>query len=190
MKLFKYILFITLLICGITSFALSLDNYENCRQAQNEIQDSSNTKNWNQLKIASTKVQVECTATHTPQSLTEEVSYQFGMAELMLGNLESSFQVANRCIATYYFSPRCHMLISTYFYVSKDLMKLKESLDRGLTVSNVVAKRLTTDLKNFEKLKSKNDDINLRIAEIKFDLSNTNSTIDYFNQLRKELKIK
>jgi len=179
-----------LLIQLSPTYALSLENYENCRQAMTDIQDSNNTNNWKQLKIASSRLQTECVFMRTPQSLSEEVNYQFGMAELMLGNNESSFQVANRCVSAYYYSPLCHMLIVTYYLTVKDWSKFKESYENGIAVSNVVLKRLKADLKNLEKMKPSTESLNLRIAEIKQDLFHANSTLDYFNQVRNELKSK
>lgn len=190
MKSIKYFFIASLLICAKASLALSLENYENCRQAMTDISDSSNSQNWKQLKIAASRLQSECTFMRTPQSLSEEVNYHFGMAELMLGNYESSFQVANRCISAYYYSPLCHMLITTYYYTLKDWNKFKESYESGFAVSNVVAKRLNADLRNLEKMNPKTESINIRIAEIKKDLFNANSTIEYLNQVRKDLRSK
>ena len=190
MKSIKFFLLAVLLIKLSPTYALSLENYDNCIQAVTDSQDSQNARNWKQLKIASSRLQTECIFMRTPQSLSEEVSYQFGLAEMMLGNYESSFQVANRCISAYYYSPLCHMLIVTYYFTVKDWSKFKESYENGIAVSNVVVKRLKADLKNLEKMKPRTESLKLRVVEVEQDLFHANSTIEYFNQVRNESKSK
>ena len=160
------------------------DDWSICRQVLTEIEDSTKINDMQQLKKASIKLKQACQNIRSPQSLHEEASYQFAYAELMLGNLESSFQVSNDCIEKFYFSPRCHMLISSYFFMKKDWSSYKVSIDKGANVANVVAKRLKDDLSSLKKITPQSSDLNMKIAEERLDLEHANSVVSFYNKLK------